>query len=120
MPIAHTLMLALTAAAASPPALVGTWQSADGRVLAHIAPCAGDAAALCAHTVKETAAAPSAGRLVMTGLKPARPAVWTGKYLLGGDALAATLRLVEADLVEIKVCRWFLCQSDRYRRVDLR
>ena len=120
MSIVYTLMLALTATAAPPPSLIGTWQSADGRALARIAPCTGDAATLCAHTFKENAGVASTGRLVMTGLKPARPAEWKGKYLLDGDALAATLRLVDADLVEIKVCRWFLCQSDRYRRVEAR
>ena len=120
MVIPYALIVALTAAASLPPSLVGTWQSADGRVVARIAPCSADAAALCANTLIENAGATAAGRLVMTGLKPSQQSVWKGKYLLDGSALPATLRLVGADLVEIKVCRWFLCQSDRYRRVDAR
>lgn len=115
-------VVALAAATATPaPSLVGIWEAADRSSLARIAPCAPGAVPLCATTLKETllpGEAPTVGKVILRDIVAARPAQWKGTYMLGSTGLPATVRLIEPDLVEMKVCRWVFCQSGRYRRIE--
>jgi uncharacterized protein (DUF2147 family) len=118
--IISILALATAASAAAPSPLDGVWSEINGPGAARIAPCSRQGQAMCATALRRAAGgAPVAsdGHLVLRSVVPDGNNRWKGTYIDGSRALPATLRFAARDVVEMKVCILFICQSARYRRV---
>ncbi len=116
-------ILAATVALATPAGspLVGTWASPGDLSAARIGPCVRDSGELCAVVVRETVAKgelPTLGQVILHGLRPDGPGRWKGVYIMGRQTLPATVRLRRPGVAEMTVCRWPLCRTVAYRRVD--
>ena len=115
------LLLLLLCAAKShavvPSPLVGTWTEVGGSGMARIGACAQTPAALCATGLGRNAA----GQVVETGIvlsnvRPNGANRWRGTYHHGKQRLSATLNLMGAGKVRMKVCMLLLCQTAIYAR----
>lgn len=118
--IISIIALATAASAATPSPLDGVWSEIDGPGAARIAPCPNQPLAMCATALRKKAgSAPVAsdGHVVLKAVVPDGTNRWKGTYMDGTRALPATLRFAARDVVEMKVCILFICQSARYRRV---
>jgi uncharacterized protein (DUF2147 family) len=118
--IISILALAAAASATSPSPLDGVWSEIDGPGAARIAPCPNQSQTMCAFALRKKAgSAPVAsdGHAVLKAVVPDGNNRWKGTYIDGSRALPATLRFAARDVVEMKVCILFICQSARYRRV---
>lgn len=115
-------LFALAAATATTPAspLDGVWSEIDGPGAARIASCGPQRQAMCATAMRKKAGGapvPADGRLVLKAVVPSGNNRWSGTYIDGSRALPATLRFASRDVVEMRVCIMFFCQTARYRRV---
>lgn len=113
------LLLATAPVAQALSPLIGTWTEINGPGAARIAACAKAPDRFCAvglaRRTSDGAARVETGTVLsdvaVTGLNQ-----WRGTYHDGKRLLPATLRMIDRDVVEMKVCIFVLCQSARYRR----
>ncbi len=112
--------IAEAAPVAAPSPLAGTWTEIDGPGAARIAPCADTPNLLCAIGLDRRRGSRERvdGAVVLSQITPAGANRWRGRYHDGGQRYGATLRLLDAATVEMKVCILFVCQSARYARTS--
>lgn len=121
--IKHLLITALAfaagqahAAPASP--LIGVWIEVNGPGMARIAPCPNVDGALCATGLARRAQGGTTDTgIVLSDIRAAESNRWQGLHHQGKQRLPATLRLADADRVEMKVCLLLFCQTARYTRL---
>jgi uncharacterized protein (DUF2147 family) len=112
--IAAACFFAGQATAAPPSPLVGVWVEVNGPGMARIAPCADAPDRLCAMGLARRTGAETG--LVMTGISADGANRWRGTYHDGNRKLPATLRLPQANRVDMKVCLFVICQTAHYAR----
>jgi uncharacterized protein (DUF2147 family) len=107
-------------ASAEDAGILGRWSPMDGSAIINVAPCATQAARLCAVVEQETLAPGEQslrGQVVVRDLAPSGNGRWRGRYVESGVDYGATVRLVSARLVEFRICvAPFLCETERYQR----
>lgn len=105
------------ASAATPTSLIGVWVEVNGPGAAMIGPCADQPGRLCAIGLDRRDMKPAApAEVVLSGLEPAGPGRWQGRYHDGSRRLPATVRLTGENAVTMKVCIFVVCQSASYVR----
>jgi uncharacterized protein (DUF2147 family) len=99
--------------------LLGDWRAEDGSAVARVAPCR-QGAGLCATVIEERPAPDeeaTLGQVMVRNLVPSRNA-WTGVYGSQDQSLAARVRLLNPNRIELRVCvNILLCETARYERV---
>lgn len=104
-----------TAAPSSP--LIGLWLEVGGTGAARIEPCANNRKQLCAMGLsRRSGAAPIETGIALSAIQPSGENRWRGAYHDGTRKLPATLRMANANRVEMKVCILVLCQTATYTR----
>lgn len=105
------------ASAATPTTLIGVWVEVNGPGAAMIGACADQSGRLCAIGLDRGNLRPAApAELVLSGLEPAGPGRWRGRFHDGSRRLPATLRQTGENAVTMKVCIFIVCQSASYVR----
>lgn len=111
--------LAGRADAAPQSPLSGVWVEVNGPGKARIGPCPQTPDRLCAFGLDRSVAdRPVETGLVMSDVRPSGTGRWKGSYHDGTRRLPATLQLVSAREVRMKVCLLMLCQSATYVRAE--
>lgn len=104
----------------SPSPLLGDWRATDGSATARVAPC-GQGAGLCATVIEERPVpgeVPTLGQVMVRNIVPARSG-WTGVYGGPNDNLAARLRLLNPNRIEMRVCAVaLLCDTAVFERAS--
>lgn len=104
-----------TAAPSSP--LIGLWLEVDGPGIARIEPCANNRKQLCAMGLSRRSGAVAIETgIALSAIQPTGENRWRGSYHDGKRKLPATLRMANANRVEMKVCILVLCQTATYTR----
>ena len=119
--LAALIAASSTAALAQPTRLLdGIWQQDDGSVTVRIADCS-RGSAKCATVTEERAVAgqPSlVNQTVVQDMRPDGARRWRGRYVVDGQSMNATARLVSSDTLTVRVCAIaFLCDTIRLNRV---
>lgn len=100
--------------------LDGLWRQDDGSVTVRIADCP-RATSKCATVTEERAVAGQSSLVNQTVVQDMRPdgaRRWRGRYVVDGQSMNATARLVSTDTLTVRVCAIaFLCDTIRLNRV---
>jgi uncharacterized protein (DUF2147 family) len=117
-----SLMLTGTAALAqSPASLGGIWRLQDGSATVRVTSCNGNGNTWCATVIEERLqpGEPSMmNQSVVRDMRPNGKQGWSGRYVVDGQSMKATAKLLRADQINFKICAVaFLCDTIRLDRV---
>lgn len=100
--------------------LSGLWRQDDGSVTVRVAPCR-NSTNWCATVVEERLqpGEPSMlNQMVVRDMKPNGKKGWKGKYVVDGQSMSATAKLLRADTISFKICAIaFVCDTIRLNQV---
>jgi uncharacterized protein (DUF2147 family) len=100
--------------------LSGLWRQDDGSVTVRVAPCS-NSKNWCATVVEERLqpGEPSLlNQMVVRDMKPNGKKGWKGKYVVDGQSMSATAKMLRADTISFKICAIaFVCDTIRLKQV---
>jgi uncharacterized protein (DUF2147 family) len=100
--------------------LDGVWRLQDNSAIVRVAKCP-KSKNWCATVIEERLAAGESSQLnqmIVREMRPAGKQGWTGQYVLDGQTMKATAKLLRPDRLAYKVCALaFLCETIRLERV---